>query len=139
MRIQISKDLDKDEISKQLQTAKIVENGDYILIPKNRKISVYDVEGVVFIDVNEIDYIESLNNTIYVRCGTIEYISRLKLYEYLEEAEFLIRISKAVVVNINKIAEIRPSLNMKFKILVGNKWLEVNRSYYYDFKDKIGI
>ena len=139
MRIQISKDLDKDEISKQLQTAKIVENGDYILIPKNRKISVYDVEGVVFIDVNEIDYIESLNNTIYVRCGTIEYISRLKLYEYLEEAEFLIRISKAVVVNINKIAEIRPSLNMKFKILVRNKWLEVNRSYYYDFKDKIGI
>ena len=139
MRIQISKDLDKDEISKQLQTAKIVENGDYILIPKNRKISVYDVEGVVFIDVNEIDYIESLNNTIYVRCGTIEYISRLKLYEYLEEAEFLIRISKAVVVNINKIAEIRPSLNMKFKILVRNKWLEVNRSYYYDFIDKIGI
>lgn len=102
MRIQISKDLDKDEISKQLQTAKIVEDGDYILIPKNRKISVYDVEGVVFIDVNEIDYIESLNNTIYVRCGTVEYISRLKLYEYLEEAEFLIRISKAVVVNIKK-------------------------------------
>lgn len=139
MRIQISEELNEDEVIKQLKTAEIVENGDYLLIPKNRKLSVYDDQGIAFINLNEIDYIESINNTIYVQCGNIKYTSRLKLYEYPEEASYFIRISKSTIVNKNKIREIRPSINMKLKILINKVWFEVNRTYYYEFKDEIGI
>lgn len=34
MRIQISNDLDKEEVIKAIRSATIVEDGDYILIPQ---------------------------------------------------------------------------------------------------------
>lgn len=139
MRIQISNDLDKEEVIKAIRSATIVEDGDYILIPKNNRINVYDHSGIVFINFNDIDYIESLDNTIYVHSGSNSYVSMIKLYQYLELSSILIRISKTMIVNIYKISNIRPSLNMKYKIQINDQWLDVNRTYYYEFKDAIGI
>ena len=139
MRIQISNDLDKEELIKAIRSATIVEDGDYILIPKNNRINVYDHSGIVFINLNDIDYIESLDNTIYVHSGSNSYVSMIKLYQYLELSSILIRISKTMIVNIYKISNIRPSLNMKYKIQINDQWLDVNRTYYYEFKDAIGI
>lgn len=139
MRIQISNDLDKEEVIKAIRSATIVEDGDYILIPKNNRINVYDHSGIVFINLNDIDYIESLDNTIYVHSGSNSYVSMIKLYQYLELSSILIRISKTMIVNIYKISNIRPSLNMKYKIQINDQWLDVNRTYYYEFKDAIGI
>ena len=139
MRIQISNDLDKEEVIKAIRSATIVEDGDYILIPKNNRINVYDHSGIVFINLNDIDYNESLDNTIYVHSGSNSYVSMIKLYQYLELSSILIRISKTMIVNIYKISNIRPSLNMKYKIQINDQWLDVNRTYYYEFKDAIGI
>ena len=139
MRIQISNDLEKEEVIKAIRSATIVEDGDYILIPKNNRINVYDHSGIVFINLNDIDYIESLDNTIYVHSGSNSYVSMIKLYQYLELSSILIRISKTMIVNIYKISNIRPSLNMKYKIQINDQWLDVNRTYYYEFKDAIGI
>lgn len=139
MRIQISNDLDKEEVIKAIRSATIVEDGDYILIPKNNRINVYDHSGIVFINLNDIDYIESLDNTIYVHSGSNSYVSMIKLYQYLELSSILIRISKTMIVNVYKISNIRPSLNMKYKIQINDQWLDVNRTYYYEFKDAIGI
>lgn len=139
MRIQISNDLDKEEVIKAIRSATIVEDGDYILIPKNNRINVYDHSGIVFINLNDIDYVESLDNTIYVHSGSNSYVSMIKLYQYLELSSILIRISKTMIVNIYKISNIRPSLNMKYKIQINDQWLDVNRTYYYEFKDAIGI
>lgn len=139
MRIQISNDLDKEEVIKAIRSATIVEDGDYILIPKNNRINVYDHSGIVFINLNDIDYVESLDNTIYVHSGSNSYVSMIKLYQYLELSSILIRISKTMIVNVYKISNIRPSLNMKYKIQINDQWLDVNRTYYYEFKDAIGI
>lgn len=139
MRIQLSGDLDKETVIKDIKNATIVEDGDYILIPKNNRINVYDQSGVVFINLNDIDYIESKSDTIYVYSGSHQYVSMIKLYEYLELSDLLIRISKTTIVNIYKISDIRPSLNMKCRIKVHQQWLDVNRTYYYEFKDTIGI
>ena len=139
MRIQISKDLNKKLVEEQLKKAQIVKDGDYILISKTRRISVYDTDGIVFISAHEIDYIESNKNTIYVYTRHKHYESILKLYEYLDESDQFIRINKSTVINKNSIRDIRSSLNMKFKININDQWLEVNRTYYYEFKDAIGI
>ncbi len=99
MRIQISKDLDKKFVKKQLKNAQIVKDGDYILIPKTRRISVYDKDGIVFIRAHEIDYIKSNKNTIYVYTRHKQYESILKLYEYLDESDQFMRINKSTVIN----------------------------------------
>lgn len=139
MRIQLSKDLNKTEISEKIKNAEIVDDGDFILISKHDKINVYDENGSVLIKISEIEYIEAYDNQIYVHTNNKRYESTLKLYEYLDLSDFLIRINKSTIINKYKIEEIRPSLNMKFKILINNHWLDVNRTYYYDFKDAIGI
>ncbi|NLC54694.1 MAG: hypothetical protein GX769_02270 [Erysipelothrix sp.] len=43
----------KDKVIKQLKTTEIVVDRDYVLIPKNYKLSVYNDQGLVFIDINE--------------------------------------------------------------------------------------
>ncbi len=139
MKIQLSNDLDEEEVKKLLKSVVIVEDGDYILMRKYPKLKVFDTEGTLFIDINVIDYIEAYDNTVYVHCKDYVYTSSLKLFEHLNLSKDLIRISKAIIVNKTKITEIRPSINMKFKILVDNKNLEVNRTYYYAFKDAFNI
>lgn len=139
MRIQLSKDLNKTEISEKIKNAEIVDDGDFILISKHDKINVYDENGSVLIKISEIEYIEAYDNQIYVHTNNKRYESTLKLYEYLDLSDFLIRINKSTIINKYKIEEIRPSFNMKFKVLINNHWLDVNRTYYYDFKDAIGI
>lgn len=67
------------------------------------------------------------------------YDSKLKLYEYLDFHHHFIRINKSTIVNKSRINTIRPGFNMKLLIEVDSKWLEVNRTYYYDFKKVIGI
>lgn len=139
MRIQISSDLDKDDILDKIKDAQIVDDGDYLLIPKNRKVSAYDSEGIVFLELHAILYIASDKSNIYIYTENYKYISILKLYEYLDQSNNFIRISKSVIINKNKIRDIKPSMNMKFKVLIHETWLEVNRSYYYGFKDEMGI
>lgn len=139
MRIQLSDDLNKEEVEKQLKSATIVDHGEYILIRKKRRVSVYDENGTVYLEAEDISYVESVGNDVFVVSDNMKYVSTRKLYEHLQYSSALIRISKSVIVNKHKIVEIRPSINMKFKILVDQTWHEVNRTYYYEFKDEIGI
>lgn len=139
MRIQISSELDREKVSSDIKNAQIVDDGDYILLPKNQKHSVYDSEGISFINLNDIDYIEAIENDVVIYSKDRKYFSMLRLYEYLDCASYLIRISKSVIVNKYRIIDIKPSVNMKFTILVEETWLDVNRTYYYDFKDEFGI
>lgn len=67
---------------------------------------------------------------------------KLKLYEIdelLKSKEF-IRVSKYCLVNIGKIAYIKPELNSKLSLLMKNDdRVEVNRGYYKEFKNSLKI
>lgn len=139
MRIELHSDLDENEIKEKLKSAEIVSEGDYLLIPKNNRFKVYDTEGLIFINLEDIAYVEAFDKIVTVYTEHKHYVSLIKLYEYEDEADYFIRISKSVVVNKHHIQEIRPSLNMKFKLVVNDTLLEVNRTYYYEFKAHIGI
>lgn len=139
MRVQLAKDIDENEIKESLDKIEIVEDGEYMLIRKVPRLPVYNDDGDYFIDVFSIDYVEAYGNEISVYSQSKKYRTNYKLYEIIELSTQFLRINKSVVINLAKIKEIKPSINMKFKVLVGEQWLDVNRHYYYEFKDTIGI
>lgn len=96
----------------------------------------------VYIDINDILYIESFGHQIDVATeqGIFSATSRLyQLEEMLGDEKFL-RISKSVIIAKKKVKEIRPSFSMKFVLIMSNNTkLEVTRSYYNSFRDAFGI
>ena len=90
----------------------------------------------------EISHIESFAHDVIAHCGGTEYkiTERLRrLEEILDPAEF-IRISNSVIVSANHIQSIKPALGQKFVLTMsdGSK-TDVTRTYYYIFKEFIGI
>lgn len=139
MKVELSSNVDKSEIENEIKHIEIVDNGDYILIAKHPKLKVLGSEGVKYISVFDVEYIEAYDSDVIVYTKCNKYISTLTLSAHLDYADYLIRISKSVIINKFKIEQIRPSINMKFKIVVNECNLEVNRTYYYAFKDAVGI
>ncbi|MBQ9907854.1 MAG: LytTR family transcriptional regulator [Oscillospiraceae bacterium] len=62
-----------------------------------------------------------------------------RLDEMLDPQEF-IRVSNSAIISINHIKSIRPSLSQKFVLTMSDgARVDVTRSYYYIFKDTLGI
>lgn len=84
--------------------------------------------------VEDEDVYGVLNNT--------KLLIRQKLYELDEllQSKDFIRVSKYCLVNIGKIAYIKPELNSKLNLLMKNDdHVEVNRGYYKEFKKALKI
>lgn len=105
--------------------AKQIENGDK-----------------TYIDIDEIIYIESYGHTIEITStnGVYNGMDTLKqLLIKLDEKKFS-RINKSTIIAKSKVKEIRPSLSMKFTLIMSNgKKLEVTRGFYAAFKEAFNI
>ena len=100
-------------------------------------------EGKIFeLDINKIEMFECYDHDVFAIIDDISYSidSTLKeLEEKLKSFNFL-RINKSEIVNINMIDYIVPIFGMKFKLtLKSKKYVYVTRTYYYNFKNKIGF
>lgn len=94
------------------------------------------------IKTENIILIESFGHDIF--CVTIEGVfkikEKLKYLEYVLDSKQFIRINKSMIINKNKIKSVSATVGLKFKIvLIQNKVVYVNRTYYYGFKEFIGI
>ena len=77
------------------------------------------------------------------------YESNLKLYELEEQLKntSYIRVSKSIILNIEKLQSVKPLINGKLeanlknneKILINNEKILINRHYVPEFKKKFGI
>lgn len=79
---------------------------------------------------------------VYGVLSNTRLLIRLKLYEVEEllRSKDFIRVSKYCLVNIGKIAYIKPELNSKLNLLMkNNDHVEVNRGYYKEFKKALKI
>jgi DNA-binding LytR/AlgR family response regulator len=120
-------------------------NYDYVLtddkdLVENDKINIVfnqaDIEcrNFYYFIVEDEDVYGILNNT--------KLLIKLKLYEVDEllKVKDFIRISKYCLVNVGKIAYIKPELNSKLNLLMKNDdHVEVNRGYYKEFKKALKI
>ena len=77
---------------------------------------------------------------IHATDGTYNSAERLKALEQVLPADRFLRISNSAIVNLKKIKRIESSLLQKFILhLTNGSKVDVTRSYYYIFRERIGI
>jgi len=92
------------------------------------------------ISVNDIYYIESVDNKTFLYTRNKVFSTRQKLYEIEETLgeDSYFRISKSVIVNLLKIKSIKPALNGRFSaLLLNGEEVIISRKYVAGFKEKI--
>ncbi|MBQ1432960.1 MAG: LytTR family transcriptional regulator [Ruminococcus sp.] len=123
----------------------IDDGAQLILSEKNvyvsRLIGRHDNE-IFRLNTKDISHIESFAHDIIAHCGGDEYklTERLRRLEEILDPEEFIRVSNSVIVSAEHIKSIRPSLSQKFVLTMsdGSK-VDVTRTYYYIFKEFMGI
>ena len=102
----------------------------------------YMDDKIVKLATKDVFYFEAVDNKVFAYTGKGVYEVRKKLYEIEKEyvdTDFL-RISKSAVVNVAKIAFIRPLINGRFEAKLKNEEkIIINRQYVIDLKKKLGI
>ncbi len=87
----------------------------------------------------DVYYFESVDDKVFACCEVEVYETSYKLYEIEEQAADLCfaRISKSVIVNINRIQSIKPQFNGRFEALLSNNERQiVSRHYVNGLRDK---
>ena len=102
----------------------------------------YMDDKIVKLAPKDIFYFEAVDNKVFAYTGKGVYEVRKKLYEIEKEyadTDFL-RISKSAIVNVAKIAYIRPLINGRFEAKLKNEEkIIINRQYVIELKKKLEI
>jgi len=93
------------------------------------------------IDPSDIYYFEAVDSKTFVYCKKTVYESKQKLYELEELAlKGFFRISRSVIVNLNKVKSVIPSLSGRAEaVLANNERVVISRYYVGEFKKTFGI
>ncbi len=106
------------------------------------KLTGYIDDKIVKLSLEGIYYFEAVDNKVFAYTAKETYEVHKKLYEIeqaFEHTDFL-RISKSVIVNIAKIAYVKPIFNGRFEAKLKNdEKVIVSRQYVSDLKKKLGI
>lgn len=106
------------------------------------KLTGYIDDKIVKLSLKEIYYFESVDNKVISYTAKETYEVHKKLYEIeqaFEHTDFL-RISKSIIVNVAKIAYVKPIFNGRFEAKLKNdEKVIVSRQYVSDLKKKLGI
>ena len=136
-----------DAISAELIKKGIDIDDDAELILSENNVTVTHLiarrgDEIYRLETKDISRIESFAHDIAAYCGGEEY--RLseplrRLCEILDPKEF-IRVSNSVIVSVSHIKSIRPALSQKFLLTMKDgARVDVTRTYYYIFKEFLGI
>lgn len=102
----------------------------------------YQEDKIVRIQPKDVDYFESVDNKVFAYSDQGVFEIHKKLYELEQEfgnSDFL-RISKSVIVNLSKIAYVRPIFNGRFEAKLRNEEkIIISRQYVIEMKKKLGI
>lgn len=94
------------------------------------------------VDVHEIFYIETIDRKIFIYTKNQTYEISEKLYileEQLATVNF-IRVSKSLLLNINKIQSFYPKLSGNLEaLLINNEKVIISRRYVASLKNKLGM
>ena len=136
-----------DPLREELDRLGIKDDPDaeYQIIKRNKGLNYVQArqeDQQFFIDVKEIIFLESMAHDIRIHTKSDVYNTRetLRYFETVLDSEKFLRISNSCIVNRKHIKKIESSLLQKFVLHMsdGSK-VEVTRTYYYAFKDAIGI
>ena len=109
---------------------------DTAYLPARRNDTTY------YLDVKNLIYAESMGHDVFLHMqdGVYNSSDRLKQLEKILDSSRFLRISNSCIVNLRAIKRIESSLLQKFVLhLADGSRVEVTRTYYYIFKDRLGI
>lgn len=102
----------------------------------------YNGDEMVPLRADEVFYFETVDNRVYACCEKSVYEIKQKLYELQElfESTDMLRISKAMIVNLSKITKIVPMLNGRLgAVLENGEKVVISRQYVPELKKKLGV
>ena len=114
----------------------------YSLKAGRSKLTAFNDDEILKLAPSDIFYFESVDNRVCACCENSVYEVKQKLYELeriYENTDF-IRISKAMIVTVSKIAKIVPLFNGRLEaVLSNNERVVISRQYVPDLKKKLGV
>ena len=136
-----------DSIQEELirKEIEVSEDADLILTEEGyigESIECKDADGIVYVNTEDICYMESVGHDVYVHTLDAEYKTKYRIYqlEGLLPPERFIRISNSVIIKRNAIRHIKPALSSKFYLtLTTGVVVDVTRTYFQKFKEFYGI
>ncbi len=143
----IASDEHYDEIAQELlqHGIEVSDSADLVLTEGNATVSYLigrKDDEIYRLPVAEISHIESFAHEVVAYTNDDQYRinERLKNLVALLDGKAFIRISNSVIISVDHIKSIKPALTQKFIITMKNgAKVDVTRSYYYSFKEFIGI
>ena len=114
----------------------------YSLKSEQDKLTGYVEDKIVKLSPKDIYYFESVDNKVFAYTAKGTYEVHKKLYEIETEyahTDFL-RISKSIIVNVAKIAYLKPIFNGRFEAKLKNdEKIIISRQYVLELKKKLEI
>jgi DNA-binding LytR/AlgR family response regulator len=108
----------------------------------NKSISGKKNGSVYFLDPEDVFYIDTVDERVFIYTKDSMYETSLKLYEIEEQlmGSSIIRVNKSMILNLMKISHITPLLNGRMAAALENgEKVVVTRQYVPAFKRKLGL
>lgn len=106
------------------------------------KLTVYKDGKIFFVEPAEIFYFESVDQKVFAYCESEVFLVRSKLYELLGELPgwMFVRVSKSVILNVNKIKSLAPAFGGRYEALLKNgEKIIISRQYVSSLKEVLGV
>lgn len=143
IRLEIDQCETYDEIKIVIMCPKIDERLEKIIQHiKQSQITIVGIKErqTFYLSIEDLYYIEAVDNQTFLYDELYVYESSLKLYELEKSlsATTFIRISKSLILNTIYVKSVKALFNGRFEaILTNNEKVIVNRHYVKKFKEKI--
>jgi len=102
----------------------------------------YDGENIHRLKMTDVYYFEAVDNKVFIYCKDKVFETKQKLYELevMCKGSKFFRSSKSIIINITKIAFVKPSINGRFEAKMDNgETVVVSRKYVPVLKKMLGL
>lgn len=144
MKVDIRKVYSENEERAEIHAVTLTEeilNAIDILENNKRSIPVINSEETIMCTLDRVYYFESVDKRTFVYTKDKCYETKYRLYELEEMIPYdFFRCSKAMIINIKKIASVKAEFNARMRaVLLNGEEVVISRNYVKDLKGKLGL
>lgn len=144
MKVDIRKVYSENEERAEIHAVTLTEeiqNAVDILENNKRSIPVINSEETIMCTLDRVYYFESVDKRTFVYTKDKCYETKYRLYELEEMIPYdFFRCSKAMIINIMKIASVKAEFNARMRaVLLNGEEVVISRNYVKDLKGRLGL
>lgn len=144
MKVDIRKVYSENEERAEIHAVTLTEeiqNAVDILEKNKRRIPVMNSEETIMCPLDRVYYFESVDKRTFAYTKDKCYETKYRLYELEEMIPYdFFRCSKAMIINIKKIASVKAEFNARMRaVLLNGEEVVISRNYVKDLKGKLGL